>query len=84
MMPVVLIFAIISPLLELCTATAVHHRLAQGWANAYNTIVGRLLCFLSDGSRRPKIHAIVRSLMIFGQAFERLLWRKEEMPEQAI
>ena len=38
-MPVGLIFAIISPLLELCTATAVHHRLAQGWANAYNTKV---------------------------------------------
>ena len=55
MMPVGLIFAIISPLQELCTATAVHHRLSQGWANAYNTKVGRLLRFLSDGSHRPII-----------------------------
>ena len=40
---------------ELCTATAVHHRLAQGWANAHNTKVGQLLRFLSNGSDRPTI-----------------------------
>ena len=55
MKPVGFIFALISPLQELCTATAVHHRLAQGWANAHNTKVGQLLLFLSDGSDRPAI-----------------------------
>ena len=55
MKPVGFIFAFVSPLQELCTATAVHHRLAQGWANAHNTKVGQLLRFLSDGSDRPTI-----------------------------
>ena len=54
--PVGLISVLISPLLELCTtATAAHHWLAQGWANAHNAKVGQLLHFLSDGSDRPKI-----------------------------
>ena len=55
-MPVGLISVLISPLLELCTAaTAAHHWLAYGRANAHNTKVGQLLCFLSDGSNCPKI-----------------------------
>ena len=46
-MPVGLIFTIFSPFLELCTTTAVHHQLAQGWANAYKTKVDDCFTFLA-------------------------------------
>ena len=59
--------------------TAVNHQLAQGW-NAHNTKVGQLLEFAFFIA----MEAIVRSFIILGHSFERLLWRKEETVEQAI
>ena len=62
------VFSSMSSLLEERAATATRHRLAQGWVNACNTRVERLLRLLRNGSDCPKIHTIVRSSMIFGHA----------------
>ena len=48
-----LIFSPISPLLEKCAATATHHRLAQGWANACDTRVERV--WLSSPNLMPEV-----------------------------
>ena len=78
------VFSTISPLLEKCAATATHHRLAQGWANACNTRVERLLRLLRKKSDCPIIHTIVRSFMIFRTRFEQFSWRSKEPVGQAV
>ena len=65
------VFSSISFLLEEWAATATSHWLAQGWVNACNTRVERLLCLRSDC---PKIHMIVRSFVIFRHAWTVMSW----------
>ena len=77
-------FSTISPLLEKCAATSTHHRLAQGWANACNTRVERLLRLLRKKSDCPIIHTIFRSFIIFRTRFEQFLWRSKEPVGQAV
>ena len=47
------VFSTISPLLEKCAATATHRWLAQGWANASDTRVERLLLLFPKKSYCP-------------------------------
>ena len=79
-----LVFSPISPLLEKCAATATHHRLAQGWANACDTRVERLLRLLRNKSVCTIIHTAVRSLVIFRTRFEQFSWRSKEPVRQAV
>ena len=78
------VFLSISSLLKERAATATRHQLAKGWVNACNTRVERLLCLLHNGSNCPKIHTIVRSLMIFGHASTVISWRSKELVGHAV
>ena len=78
------VFSSVSSLLEEWATTATCHRLAQGWVNACNTRVERLLRLLRNGSNCPKIHTIVRSVMIFGHAWTVISWRLKELVGHAI
>ena len=62
------VFSTISPLLEKCAATATHRWLAQGWANASDTRVERLLLLFPKKSYCPIYRSSDHSLF-FGHAF---------------